>query len=112
MRRAPRTGSAGIWRRSTWATLPASLGSIPTRNCPKVLPGSHIRTTRGPGLIAVMMPNDTTVDDENWAKYRCSVEDVEKETNLTFFDKASDDIVGPRKKKVDKLKIPKLPKEH
>ena len=46
------------------------------------------RNTR---LIAVVMPNDQTVD-ENWAKYRTSVKEVEKLTGYTFFGASA---VGP-----------------
>jgi endonuclease G len=62
--------------------------------------------------IAVMMPNDTLVDEDNWGQYRCSVEKVESETGFTFFDKAPANIINPLKKRVDKAKLPKLPHEH
>ncbi len=51
-------------------------------------------------LIAVVMPNDETVD-ENWAKYRTSVKAVEKLTGYTFFDRADPAIIGPLKEKID-----------
>jgi endonuclease G len=62
-------------------------------------------------LIAVIMPNNTTVDEENWAQYRCSVEQVEKESGFKFFTNASQEIIGPLKKQIDKTRIPKLKKE-
>ncbi len=62
-------------------------------------------------LIAVIMPNNTAVDEENWAQYRCTVEQVEKETGFKFFSNASQEIIGPLKKQTDKTRIPKLKKE-
>jgi endonuclease G len=61
-------------------------------------------------LIAVIMPNDTSVDETNWGQYRCSVEEVEKATGFKFFTDAPQDIIAPLKKQVDNAKIPKLPK--
>jgi endonuclease G len=61
-------------------------------------------------LIAVIMPNDTSVDDDNWGQYRCSVEDVEKATGLKFFTNAPREILAPLKTKVDTTKPPKLRK--
>lgn len=57
-------------------------------------------------LIAVIMPNDTTVA-ENWAKFRVSVNDVEKLTGYTFFNKAPANIIAPLKAKVDDEYIPR-----
>ena len=61
-------------------------------------------------LIAVIMPNDRSVDSSDWGRYRCTVEEVERESGLRFFDKAPADILGPMKKKVDEVRLPKLPK--
>jgi Nuclease A inhibitor-like protein/DNA/RNA non-specific endonuclease len=38
-------------------------------------------------LIAVMMSNDTSVAEDDWGRYRCTVAKVEKQTGLKFFDK-------------------------
>ena len=64
--------------------------------------GAPDRNTR---LIAVVMPNDQTVD-ENWAKYRTSVKEVEKLTGYTFFGQAPADIIGPLKEKTDDVAVP------
>jgi endonuclease G len=62
-------------------------------------------------LIAVLMPNDTSVDEDNWAQYRCTVEEVEKASGLKFFTNAPQEIIAPLKKQVDNTKIPKLRKD-
>ncbi len=59
--------------------------------------GAVDRNTR---LLAVVMPNDETVDDD-WTRYRRSVRDVEKLTGYTFFDRADLAIIGPLKEKID-----------
>jgi endonuclease G, mitochondrial len=63
-------------------------------------------------MIAVMMPNDTSVVFDNWGKYRCTVADVEKATGYSFFDNADPKIINPLKNQVDKTKPPKLPHGH
>jgi endonuclease G len=55
-------------------------------------------------LIAVIMPNDTTVG-EDWAEYRVSVKDVEDLTGYTFFSKVEPTIIGPLKEAVDDEEI-------
>lgn len=55
-------------------------------------------------IIAVIMPNDMKVADD-WSKYRVSVAEVEKLTGYKFFDKAPAAIVGPLKKKVDRVRV-------
>ncbi|HVS38138.1 MAG TPA: DNA/RNA non-specific endonuclease [Gemmataceae bacterium] len=64
--------------------------------------GTLDRNTR---LIAVVIPNDQTVD-ENWAKHRTSVKAVEKLTGYTFFGQAPADILEPLKEKVDDVAVP------
>jgi endonuclease G len=56
-------------------------------------------------LIAVVMPNDQSVD-HGWAKYRTSVKKVETLTGYRFFDRVPADILGPLKEKVDQEHIP------
>lgn len=63
-------------------------------------------------LIAVIMPNDTTKVTGGWAKYRCSVADVEKATGYKFFDQAPAAIIAPLKLQVDQVKISTPAKEH
>ncbi len=56
-------------------------------------------------LIAVVMPNDETVDD-HWEKYRTSVRAVEQMTGYTFFDRVDPAVIGPLKEKTDDLAVP------
>ena len=62
-------------------------------------------------LIAVIMPNDMTVEWDNWPKYRRSVKQVEDETGYKFFT-AAPGVTAAMKAKVDDETIPKLPKGH
>jgi endonuclease G len=69
-------------------------------------PGDDLsRVTRDTRLIAVIMPNNMKVR-QNWAGYRTSVARVEKLTGYKFFDKVPADIIGPLKKRVDKVAVP------
>jgi DNA/RNA endonuclease G (NUC1) len=63
-------------------------------------------------LIAVIMPNDRSVPQDNWWQYRVSVKDVEEITGFTFFDKVPANIITPLKEEVDTEFIPVLPREH
>jgi len=62
-------------------------------------------------LIAVVMPNDMSVEWDNWPKYRVSVNQVEDETGFKFFS-AVQDRLGTKKNAVDAERIRKLPKKH
>jgi endonuclease G len=62
-------------------------------------------------LIAVIMPNDMTVEFDKWPQYRVSVDEVEKATDYTFFS-AVNAKLKEKKKVVDAVKIPKLDKKH
>ena len=63
-------------------------------------------------LIAVMVPNDRTVTND-WAVHRCSVEDVEQITGLTFFDKVTDQKFLDKKDEIDAIPIgPPVPLDH
>lgn len=55
-------------------------------------------TTR---LIAVIIPNDRTVPEDNWWQYRVSVKEVEELTGYTFFDKVAAEVIEPLKGVVD-----------
>jgi endonuclease G, mitochondrial len=70
------------------------------------------RVTADTRLIAVIMPNDRSVPQDNWWQYRVSVKDVEEITGFTFFDKVPADIINPLKEEVDTEFIPVLPREH
>jgi endonuclease G, mitochondrial len=63
-------------------------------------------------LIAVIMPNDRSVPQDNWWQYRVSVKDVEEITGYTFFNKVPADIITPLKEEVDTEFIPVLAREH
>jgi len=62
-------------------------------------------------LIAVIMPNDMSVEWNNWPKYRVPVKEVEEATNFMFFSAVQVKIMD-KKAEVDTEKIPKLPKKH
>ena len=70
------------------------------------------RVTADTRLIAVIMPNDRSVPQDNWWQYRVSVKDVEEITGFTFFDKGPANIITPLKEEVDTEFIPVLPREH
>ncbi len=61
-------------------------------------------------LIAVIMPNDQSVDANNWGKYRTTVDAVEKKAGLKFFSAAPKEVVGPKKLKIDTTTIKMLPR--
>ena len=70
------------------------------------------RVTADTRLIAVIMPNDPSVPQDNWWQYRVSVKDVEETTGFTFFDKIPANIINPLEDEVDTEFIPVLPREH
>jgi endonuclease G len=55
-------------------------------------------------VIAVMMPNDESIDT-HWAKYRVSVREIEKQTGYTFFDRLPADAAIALKDEVDSVRI-------
>jgi endonuclease G len=63
------------------------------------------RVSRDTRLIAVVMPNDQSVE-HGWEKYRTSVKEVENLTGYRFFDRVPADIIGPLKEKVDRENVP------
>ena len=63
-------------------------------------------------LIAVIMPNDRSVPQNNWWQYRVSVKEVEELTGHTFFDNVPANIITPLKEDVDEEFIPVLAREH
>lgn len=63
------------------------------------------RVGRDARLIAVVMPNDQSVD-HGWAKYRTSVKDVETLTGYRFFDRVPADVIEPLKDRVDAEHVP------
>jgi endonuclease G len=61
-------------------------------------------------LIAVIMPNNRSVPEDDWPSFRVPVAKVEQMTGLKFFTKAPAELIEPLKKKADRVRIPKLPK--
>lgn len=61
--------------------------------------------TRTSRTIAVWMPNDDTVKEDDWADYRVSVAEVEKKTKLKFFPVLGDEVASAIKEKPDAVKI-------
>jgi endonuclease G len=73
-----------------------------------VLPSEDSEPRKNTRAIAVIMPNDQSVDYD-WAKYRVSVREVEKLTGYTFFPDIAPDVAREIKKDADDVKV-KLPK--
>lgn len=69
-----------------------------------VLPGEDAVPTRQSRTIAVIMPNDQSVDFD-WAKYRVSVAEVEKRTGYLFWPLLPEDLAADLKAKVDDVHI-------
>jgi endonuclease G len=63
-------------------------------------------------LIAVIMPNDRSVPQNNWWQYRVSVKEVEELTGYTFFDNVPATIINPLKEEVDAEFIPVISRDH
>ena len=62
-------------------------------------------------LIAVIMPNDRSVPQDNWWRYRVSVKEVEEMTGYTFFDQVPAHIITPLREEVDAEFIPVLARD-
>jgi endonuclease G, mitochondrial len=60
----------------------------------------------------VIMPNDRSVPQDNWWRYRVSVKEVEELTGYTFFDKVPAQLINPLKEEVDSEFIPVIPRDH
>jgi endonuclease G len=69
-----------------------------------VLPHDTAQPTRATRTIAVIMPNNQSVDYD-WAKYRCSVAEVEKLTGYHFWPALPGDLARALKEKVDEVKV-------
>lgn len=61
--------------------------------------------TKTSRTIAIWMPNDDTVKEDDWAGYRVSVAEVEKKTKLKFFPVVNDEIATAIKEKPDAVNI-------
>jgi endonuclease G len=69
-----------------------------------VLPGEKAEPTKQSRSIAVIMPNDQSVDYD-WSKHRVSVAEVEKLTGFTFWPNVPAETAQPLKEKVDEVKV-------
>ncbi|EAY32049.1 DNA/RNA non-specific endonuclease [Microscilla marina] len=58
------------------------------------------RITKDTRIIAVDMPNTQSIEDD-WGKYRVSIDDLEQKTNLDFLSKVAVDIQTVIEAKVD-----------
>lgn len=76
-----------------------------------VLPDARAEPTKRTRVIAVLMPNNQTVDYD-WAKYRVSVAEVEKLTGYKFFPKLPRDVASALKSHVDEVKVHVPPPRH
>jgi endonuclease G, mitochondrial len=69
-----------------------------------VLPREGAEPRKNTRVIAVIMPNDQTVD-YNWAKYRVTARQVEKLTGLRFFPKVEEDVREALLDHLDKVEV-------
>lgn len=69
-----------------------------------VLPNENAQPDSRTRTIAVIMPNDQSVDYD-WAKYRVPVRDVERLTGYTFFPQISGDVAAAIKAKADATEV-------
>ncbi|CAN5578552.1 hypothetical protein BH09VER1_BH09VER1_32080 [soil metagenome] len=56
-------------------------------------------------VLSIIMPNDTSLGDE-WAQYRTSVAEIEKQTGLHFFTALPKEVADALKQKVDAEPLP------
>lgn len=69
-----------------------------------VLPHPDAEPRKNTRVIAVIMPNDQTVD-YNWAKYRTSTRKVEELTGLRFFSRLPEELAKELRDQVDDVKV-------
>jgi endonuclease G len=81
-------------------TVPAKLWKVVM-----VLPHEDAEPRRNTRVIAIIMPNDQTVDYD-WSKYRVSTHAVEKLTGHKFFPAVPADAARAIKNRVDDVEIP------
>jgi len=70
-----------------------------------VLPREDAEPRKNSRVIAVIMPNDQSVDFD-WAKYRVSTRAVEKLTGFRFFASVPDDVAEALREHVDEVNVP------
>jgi endonuclease G len=69
-----------------------------------VLPHADAEPRKNTRVIAVLMPNDQTVDYD-WTRYRVSARRVEKLTGYTFFPAVPAEVADALKDRVDDVKV-------
>jgi endonuclease G len=69
-----------------------------------VLPGERAEPTRQSRTIAIIMPNDQSIDYD-WSKYRVSVAEVEKLTGYRFWPGIPEETASALKEKTDEVKV-------
>lgn len=52
-------------------------------------------------VIAVIMPNEQNIDNQNWQFYRTSIDEIEAKTGLDFLSNVPDDIEDILESKID-----------
>ncbi len=89
-----------IGRENLTVTVPAKVWKVIT-----VLPEPGANPRRNTRVIAVIMPNNQSVDYD-WAKYRVRARDVEKLTGLKFFRTLEDDLADALRDHRDEVSVP------
>jgi endonuclease G, mitochondrial len=69
-----------------------------------VLPSADAEPRKNTRVIAVLMPNDQTVDFD-WSKYRVPVRRVEKLTGYKFFPNLPGELAAALKRRVDEVEV-------
>jgi endonuclease G len=80
-------------------TVPARLWKVIL-----VLPHEDAEPRRNTRVIAVVMPNDQSVDLD-WAKFRVAPRDVEKLTGYTFFRNVPEEVAQALREHVDDVEL-------
>ena len=97
------TGKVGfkehIGKGAVTVTVPAKIWKVIL-----VLPSEDAEPRKNTRAIAVIMPNDQTVDF-NWTQYRVSVREVEKLTGFKFFPNIPAEVAAEIKRDVDTVKV-------
>ncbi len=94
-------GRKDVIGKSHRITVPAKLWKVVL-----VLPRADAEPRKNTRVIAVIMPNDQSVNFD-WAKYRTSTRQVEKLTGLRFFSAVTDpEVAEALRDHVDEVKVP------
>jgi endonuclease G len=80
-------------------TVPAKLWKVVL-----VLPHEDAEPRKNTRVIAIIMPNDQTVDFD-WTKYRVSARAVERLTGYTFFRNVPEDVAAALRERVDDVEV-------